>query len=353
MDYTKLKIGYVPYSNNFQKPGDRRRFIYYATKRNLSYEIADPNKKYDIIILSQSADLSVWIKRPKDDTKIVYDFIDSYLAVPRNSLKGNLRGLAKFVFRRSKYPRLNHWKALEDMCKQSSAVVCSTDEQAKAISKFNNNVHVILDVHTSLTTSEKKDYKAGEIFNLVWEGLGFNVYSLSILKNVIARVQKKYRVNLHVVTDLEYKKYLGIFGKTKTEELLKKDFSNVTVYEWNEKTCAKIISECDLALIPIDMKDPLVRGKPENKLLIFWRIGVPAICSATPVYSRVMKKAGTPDMVCETEDEWVERIEACIQSEEKRRYAGQAGKKLAETDYNEESILKKWDTLFDSLYPKS
>ena len=352
MDLKKLKIGYLPYRTDLSSPGDRRRFAYYAKKRDLSFEVVQPGKKYDLVILSQKADLSVWSSRKDlEGTKIVYDFIDSYLAVPRKSLKGNLRGLAKFLSRQSKFLRLNHWSALETMCKNSDAVICSTQEQQNSISKFNKNVHLILDVHSAVTTNVKTNYKTNDVFNLVWEGLGVNVYSLAILKNVIAKLQKKYKIAFHVITDLEYKKYLGLYGKVNTAEIVKKDFNNIFLYEWTEETCSKIICESDLAVIPIDMVDPLVRGKPENKLLLFWRMGMPVISSATPVYVRATKAAGFPDMVCRTEDEWIETIEKYILSEEKRRAAGMAGKALADSSYSEEIILQKWDNLFASLFP--
>lgn len=350
MDFKKLKIGYVPYNSSLTKPGDRRRFVYYANKRNLNFEIAEPGKRYDVIILSQSADLSVWSKKNLDGTKIVYDFIDSYLAVPRNSIKGNLRGLVKFLSRQSKFPRLNHWKALETMCLNSSAVICSTEEQRAQIQKFNKNVHLILDVHTAVTTNVKSNYQSGEVFNLVWEGLGVNVYSLNIIKNAISRLQQKYKIALHIITDLEFKNYLGLYGKIYTTDSIQKIFNNAFLYQWNEQMCSKIICESDLAIIPIDMIDPLVRGKPENKLLLFWRMGLPVISSATPAYVRAVNSAGLPDMVCKTEDEWVETIEKYLLSEEKRRKAGMAGKALADSQYNEMIILQKWDDLFSSLF---
>src|SRR3989344_8916382 len=95
MDLKQLRIGYVPLSHNLDKPGDRRRFVYYAKSRNLPFEIATPDEKYDVAVVSQSADLSIW--SGYDKGKIVYDFIDSYLAVPRSSVKGRLRGLAKYL----------------------------------------------------------------------------------------------------------------------------------------------------------------------------------------------------------------------------------------------------------------
>ena len=90
-----LRIGYVPVSANLQGPGDRRRFVYYARSRNLQFEIADPDKSYDVVVVTQMADLSVWSRYYRG--KIIYDAIDSYLVIPKTNVKGILRGPAKYL----------------------------------------------------------------------------------------------------------------------------------------------------------------------------------------------------------------------------------------------------------------
>ena len=69
------KIGYVPIGEDLTSPGDKRRFVYYANKRNLRFEFADPFKQYDVVVITQSADLSVWCKYDGGGSKIIYDFI--------------------------------------------------------------------------------------------------------------------------------------------------------------------------------------------------------------------------------------------------------------------------------------
>ena len=59
IDFDKLRIGYVPYSNDMTKPGDRRRFCYYAKKRNIKFEIAQPSKDYDVVVLTEGADSTI------------------------------------------------------------------------------------------------------------------------------------------------------------------------------------------------------------------------------------------------------------------------------------------------------
>ena len=159
-------------------------------KRGLKFEIADPSKKYDLVVLSQNADLSVWCGYDIGGAKIVYDFIDSYLAIPKNELKGSLRGLAKFILGKSKYLRLNQRKAIESMCLRSDAVICSTAEQAKDIKPFCNNVHQILDIHSSLHNRTKTDYASSKVFNIVWEGMADNIYQFNFLKSVFKELEK-------------------------------------------------------------------------------------------------------------------------------------------------------------------
>ena len=161
-----LRVGYVPYSPNFTKPGDRRRFVYYATMRGIDFENADPSKEYDLVVLSARADISVWSKYPKG--KLVYDLIDSYLAIPRTDLKGQLRGLFKFLSRQNRYLQLDHWKAIGAMCIRADAVVCSTEEQKLDILKFSSNVHRVLDAHMTVTHKVKTQYSAGSTQNGNW-----------------------------------------------------------------------------------------------------------------------------------------------------------------------------------------
>src|SRR5437588_889604 len=131
-----LRVGYVPYSSSLDSPGDRRRFCFYARKRNIPFEIAMPGKTYDLVVLSEAADITVWSRYPRGHTRIVFDFIDSYLSVPGNDLKAKLRGLAKFVWRQNRYLRLDYRAALQDMCRRADATVCTTQEQKASILPF-------------------------------------------------------------------------------------------------------------------------------------------------------------------------------------------------------------------------
>lgn len=348
MDFDKVRIGYVPCSSKLNLPGDRRRFCHYANKRKIKFEIARPFHDYDFIIVTERADKSVWAKYRRAKAKIIYDFVDSYLAVPRYDLKGILRGLAKYISRESRYPELNYWKAIENMCRRADAVICSTEEQKQDILKFCKNVHIVLDFHNNVVQKVKYDYSSGDIFKFVWEGLPYNIGSLFQIKDVLKQLQTRHKIALHIVTDLEYYKYMGRYCRQNIGTLTRKLFDNVVLHEWNEDTCASIITGCDLALIPISLSDSLAAGKPENKLLLFWRMGLPVVVSATPAYSRAMQRCGLP-MACRTKTEWLKTLEKYIKHKSARSEAGERGRAFSENYCGQEKTLASWDEVFRSV----
>jgi len=341
-----LRVGYVPYSDSLESPGDRRRFGYYARKRGIKFEIADPDKKYDLVVLCARADIGVWSQYP--DAKLVYDLIDSYLAIPRSSIKGQLRGLFKFLSGQSRYLQLDYWKSVSNMCARADAVVCSTLEQQNDILRFCQNVHMILDAQMDVVRIGKTDYSAGSTFRIVWEGLPYTLGSLALMRPVLEKLRLKFPVEMHVVTDREYWRYMARYGKVNTVEEAERILPGVVFHEWNESDCADIICSCDLAVIPLALDDPFSAGKPENKLLLFWRMGMPAVTSASPAYLRAMHAAGM-DFAIKDEVGWVSKIERLAGSQDARREAGELGKAYADREFSEASLLARWDAVFASV----
>lgn len=346
-----LRIGYVPFSSSLDKPGDRRRFCYYARKRNIPFEIAQPSEEYDVLILSQAADISVWRRYPAGRTKIIFDFIDSYLSLPRLGPKNLLRGIAKFAVRQNRKLLLSYSKGLEDMCRRADATICSTQEQRQAILPFCPNTHVILDFHGSAVRAWKEDYSSSEILHFVWEGLPGNLWHLQEITDALHAFRRTRPFLIHAITDLRYGRYLnGKFLMRNTVDDARKISPYLVLYAWNERTFSAIVRSCDVALIPIPVQDPLLAGKPENKLLLFWRMGMPVLTSATAAHIRAMKQSGL-NMACVTRQDWIAALEYLAAEEQARKNAGQRGKAFAETYHNEERMLSLWDDAFRSILP--
>ncbi len=345
MDWQGLRVGYAPLSADLRQPGDRRRFCNYAENRRAPYEIADPSRLYDVVVVTEGGDLSVWSEYHRG--KVVFDFVDPYLSVPRTDVKGALRGLARFVAGQSRRLQLHHWKALERMCGRADAVICSTEEQRRTVLPFCDNVHIILDVHT-MYKGRKIDYATEDVIHLVWEGLPHNLAFFREIEDVLREFASRHRTMLHMVTALHYRQYANRYWSRRAEGLARDLPIPVSLYEWNERTCPLILAAGDLALIPVPLDDPFAAGRPENKLLLFWRMGVPAVVSATSAYSRAMAGAGL-SMACQNAAEWNEVLKKYTEDEEARRDAGRRGRAFVEANHSQERVLAQWDDLFRSI----
>jgi hypothetical protein len=192
-------------------------------------------------------------------------------------------------------------------------------------------------------------YSAGAPLRMVWEGLPSNLSQLAQFGPVMRSLIKERSVELHVVTDPMRNRLKGVFGRADTRKFLSRHFGSAVFHVWHEQTCSEIITSCDLAMIPINLGDPFVGGKPENKLLLLWRMGMPVIASATPTYRRAMADAGTPELACTNDAEWLSAIERMSADEAARRDAATRGRAHAETVHGSEEILSRWDRLFNSV----
>lgn len=358
MSLSGLRIGYVPLTPSCTHPFDLRNFLYYARKRDLKFEIVEPGRSYDVIVLTPRVDLSVWSEYDRSKAKLIYMTVDSYLSVPRFDVKGALRGLAKYAIREHANLRLDYSGAIRDMCRRADAVVCTTREQEEDIRASCSNVHIILECHFKAVRDVKTDYALGNRVNLVWEGLPANMPALAQLNGVLSRLRTKFQMSLHIITDLEHKKFLNKIWTTSTVKEARRLFgdvhdlfntgSPVSLYQWNLEMFSRIVTNCDIAVIPLDTGSPMALGKPENKLLLFWRMGMPTVTTASPAYVRAMDACGQ-DLYCRDSAAWRDKLEGLIVDADARKAAGVTGKQCADSRYGEHVYLAQWDRLFESV----
>ena len=347
-----LSIGYAPYSSDFSSSGDRRRFVYYANSRVIDFEIAKPENEYDIVFVTHGADITVWSKYDKSKAVIVYELVDSYLATPVLSFYGLFRGLAKYLSGKHKYCQLNEKKSIESMCRRADIVICSTQEQKNHIRRYCDDVRIILDVKSEYHNHRmtlKSELKNNEL-NIAWEGVPHNIKSFTVIRDALSILSKQYQINLHLITALKYKKYMNKYLTKHTINEVKKyiDINNIYLYQWNELTVSHISSACDFAVIPINSNDTMDNGKPEDKLLIFWLMGLPTVVSETPAHLRAMKSAGV-SMVCSSTNDWVSTIKDIVENKTKRDESAKKGFAYASRVNSVEAIMSLWDDLFEDI----
>ncbi len=347
MNFKHYKIGYVPYSLDCKVPGDRRRFAFYARESKLQYELADASKKYDLIYITASSNISKWIeyKKKNQATKLVFEIIDFYLAEEKN-IFSSLKGITRYLTGKDKRLYLNYKNAFIDIIEIADAVVCSTPLQQQYIFQYNKNVHVSLDYFSDDIIHHKENLGKGEKLKLVWEGQSYTVKNLLELNEVFKSLA--HIIDLHIITDPEIKYPFKIFNK-KTSKVLKSLKCIYHLHDWQKDTFSKIIAESDLAIIPINMNDKLAFNKPENKLLLLWEIGIPVLTAETPAYKRVMDAADL-NYYCNNKENWINKIQSFINnsSQQNSEDMDKARKYLAQT-HNKDRIIKNWDKIFLSV----
>lgn len=344
-----LRFAYAPISRDFASPGDRRRFCFWAKERGIKYEAADPNLDYDVIILSLMSDLSQW-KRYEKQGRIIFDFADPYLFASKALVKDRMRGLAKFIFGQNKHLHLDYEKLLVDVCRKADAVICASAKQQEEIQKYCNNTVIILDDFSELGEKKKVNYEVEKTFKFFWEGMGINLNSFLCIRSALENIDSRHSISLHLVTDIEYCRYLRKIGRKASKRTIEKIFGlkNVYLYEWNSHMLSSIATNCDAALIPMPLGNQFLKHKSPNKLLLCWRFGLPTITSATPAYNREMKEAGL-NLTCNTQDEWIAMLEKIITDQELRENNGKKGYDYVKSNYSKQSLLVKWDDIINSV----
>jgi glycosyltransferase involved in cell wall biosynthesis len=343
-----MRVGYAPYDPSLTQPADRRRFPYYAERRGIPFELADPTRDYDLVVVTPRADLEAWSQYRPGRSKLVFDLVDSYLAIPRTNLKAILRGPAKFAAREARHPFFSYRGALESMLARADAVTCATPEQQAEIEQICSNTHPILDFQSRLVRRVKDDYRADAPFQLVWEGLGENVRWFGEIQRALAEVDAIRPLVLHLITALEYREFAQRFWRRQTSRIARRHFDRVRLYQWSEEMVSVIATACDLAIVPLPLDRPLERAKPESKLVSFWRMGLPVVTSATPAYVRTMQAAGQA-LHCGSEARWVEVLGHLIEDAGARERAGRGGRAFAAREYADERLIAAWDQVLDSL----
>lgn len=309
-------IGCLPNSADYNHPQDRRRYIPYFKEKKIEYETAHFDKDYDVLYVSLSADLTLWSQYKQKQlskgkkVRVIFDLSDFYLS--SDTFSDVLRPIFHYLSGRNSSLGFSYKRTLLQMIESTDVLICASHEQKKELIQYHSNVVIVRDYFQDDIKSVKTNYNnvtKGEV-NVLWEGLSHgNKIHFQMLRDILETVNN-IRVRLHVITDPVYCRFGGKYLCKPTYSVLKNLFkdSNMSfhLYDWNTVTFSNIASACDLALIPVS-DDPVMRRKPENKLLLFLSMGIPVIASDTDSYKRVMNDINQ-NYVCSNIEDWQDRL---------------------------------------------
>jgi len=347
----KLKIGYWPLSESLLAAGDRRRLVFWANARG--HEIVrDLDQNVDVIVASENSDFNS-IQFTKRSIPIIFDLVDAYLS-PLNSFDDFARGLAKHISGQisGKIRPFSHH--VMHFCKLASAVICSSPEQQEIVLPHNDNTHVILDSHEEIVfihPLQNKKQKLDERI-VLWEGQPATVQSISYIYPVLSDFAKTDNLNFHFVTDKSYFQFMNKYIERSTLNLLERNLKSianrVNLIPWSPPNLFEAAQKSAVAMIPLNLSIPMQYLKPENRLLIMWRLGLPCLTSPSPAYVRVAQKAGVK-VVCHSLSEWADNFRQILDNPDFAYYQTIAGQNYLHENHNQSLLLSKWDLAFESV----
>jgi hypothetical protein len=347
----KMKIGYWPLSQSLSSPGDRRRLVFWAQSRGHQI-ITDLNQKVDVIVASEKSDFnSGYFARRK--VPVIFDLIDGYLS-PLNSRDDLARGFAKRLSGHISGGIKPFSKHVKDFCLAADGVICSSTEQEQLIKRYSSNTHVILDSHEELPfiAADRLRFTTGGNFQVLWEGQPATIRGVRQISSVLSKMNETYRLNYSFVTDQQYFQFLGSYLERSTLTLLKKDLGrikdDINLIQWTLGNLVSTARQSAIAMIPIDLSVPIQRLKPENRLLIMWRLGLPCLTSPSPAYIRVAKKAGV-NGICEDLEAWQSNFHRLLNSPSFAFEEIERGQNYLHENHTKAILLEKWDRAMESV----
>lgn len=346
--YKNLKIGYVPYNGDLSHPDDRRRFPYFAKRNGMSFEIANSNKYYDVILLPAPANLTKWLlyKKKNPQTRFVFEMVDSliYQSDVFNTL---FKGMGRFVLGKESLPSLVHKEILIKWLRLADVVICSSEKIKSDIQKWNRNVVVSLDYLEHEYKFLKTDYSIKGKMKLLWEGQGVIVPHFLHFKQMFKKISSF--CELHVVTSETFPKY-GQFVKKDVAKFLQQLPIKTHFHKWDINKNSTLFSQLDCGIIPLNNKNTYGWHKPANKLISFWFSGLPTLTSDTPAY---IDAAGEEkdSLLCSRQEEWVEKLyKLKMMTADERKRLAKDNYEYARSLFCNEAHDAVWVNLFENLY---
>ena len=206
---------------------------------------------------------------------------------------------------------------------------------------------VILDSHEEFPMIEPELIRK-ESFPWLWEGMPYTLDAIRELKLAFEEIED---LGMNVVSDREFFRILGRYFPMSTEKLIGRCLngheSRISLASWTQENLVRLAQDSSIAVLPIDMQDPIQVYKAENRLLIMWRLGLPCLVSPTLAYSRVMNSIGE-NLICNSTVEWLNKITLLRDSDGHRYEIVEKGQQYLRDFHSSEILLNKWDSLIEA-----
>ncbi|MBN1255781.1 MAG: glycosyltransferase family 4 protein [Deltaproteobacteria bacterium] len=233
---------------------------------------------------------------------IVYDFDDAVMY--RNSTAP------------SPYSRTRQ-KRFARIIRAADYVIAGNNFLKDQASKFTEQVTVI---PTSIDRDryDVKDYQEKKNrVSIGWIGDHGSIHYLQKMRSIFEKLGRRY-------PDLELKIICDTFFDCKNIEVVKKP--------WSQKEEVEDLKSLDIGVMPL-LDDPWSWGKCGLKILQYYGVGVPVVCTPVGVNRDVVQN-GVNGFWAMTNDEWIEKLSVLIEDPSLRQKMGLRGRELVRKSYS-------------------
>lgn len=237
--------------------------------------------------------------------KIIYDLDDAVMY--KNTLA------------KSPYSRTRE-KRFKNMVQNSDVVIAGNSFLKDKSSQYNTRV---ITIPTSIPAAKYclKDYSIKkDLVTIGWIGDHGSIHYLERMKGVWNEIGKRFpgKVELKIICDVFF------------------DCESIPVRKvtWSSSTEVTELMDMDIGVMPL-IDDPWSWGKCGLKILQYFGVGVPAVCTPVGV-NRDVVEHGHSGYWAKTEEEWVNALSMLITNEENRVTMGLHGRTILERMYTQE-----------------
>ncbi len=276
--------------------------------------------KFDFIFIHREASpigppVFEWFIARVFQKQIIYDFDDA-IWLSNTSNENRIAAMLKC-----------HWK-VKYICSWSQKVTCGNDFLCDYARKFNSNT---IYVPTTLDMEEiaKKSVQVVPTIKVLgWTGTHSTLKYLGWLIPVLQKLQKLQSFRFIVIADKDPKP----------------DLEKYSFIPWNKATEWEDLATLDIGLMPLEQTE-WEEGKCGFKALQYMALGIPAIASPTDANNKIITDS-LNGFICESEQEWENRISSLLIDEKKCELFSNNGRKKVEDMFSKMAWKKIYLSLF-------
>lgn len=256
-----------------------------------------------------------WIYAKILKKEIIFDFDDAIWLKDVSNANENLSWL--------KFP--NKTKAI---ITYSKTIIAGNNYLAHYAKQFNNNVFVI---PTTIDTNYHfiANKKTAKSIKIGWTGSVTTNKHLALVINIIKELAKKYpHIEIIMISN---------------QPIIQSDLK-IKFIAWNQESEINDLSQINIGIMPLP-DDKWAKGKCGFKGLQYMALEIPTIMSPVGVNTEIIQD-GVNGFLANSNEEWFNKLESLILSEDLRVKLGKAGRQTVIEKYSVEANKDYFLSLF-------